>query len=158
MLDDTAERGDGRYYTADDTATLANALTSIVTTILSEDTTFTAPTVAVNAFNRTQNLSDLFISVFRPSGRTHWPGNLKKYRIRASDATIIDARNPPSRRSTPPPASSTRTRRASGLPRSTGAIVDVGGAANHRSRLTRAARVYTYLGGNDALTRHQQPR
>ena len=94
LLADTAERGDGRYYTADDTATLANALTSIVTTILSEDTTFTAPTVAVNAFNRTQNLSDLFISVFRPSGRTHWPGNLKKYRIRASDATIMDARTP----------------------------------------------------------------
>ena len=95
ILAETAERGGGRYYTADDTATLANALTSIVTTILSEDTTFTAPTVAVNTFNRTQNLSDLFISVFRPSGRTHWPGNLKKYRIRASDATIVDANGDP---------------------------------------------------------------
>jgi type IV pilus assembly protein PilY1 len=95
ILADTAQRGGGRYYTADDTATLANALTSIVTSILSEDTTFTAPTVAVNSFNRTQNLSDLFISVFRPSGRSHWPGNLKKYRVRASDATILDANGDP---------------------------------------------------------------
>jgi len=91
ILADTAERGGGRYYTADDTATLANALTNIVTAILSLDTTFSAPTVAVNSFNRTQNLSDLFISVFRPTGRTHWPGNLKKYRVRASDGAILDA-------------------------------------------------------------------
>jgi type IV pilus assembly protein PilY1 len=91
ILADTAERGGGVYYTADDTATLASALSSIVTSILTTNTTFTVPTVAVNAFNRTQNLSDLFISVFRPSGRAHWPGNLKKYRLNAGDATIVDA-------------------------------------------------------------------
>ena len=156
VLDDTAERGDGRYYTADDTATLANALTSIVTTILSEDTTFTAPTVAVNAFNRTQNLSDLFISVFRPSGRTHWPGNLKKYRIRASDATIMDARTPAQPAVDPTPASSTPTAQSFW-------------SADHRRRVlsTRAARptlipadpsrgVYTYLGSNRRADAHQQ--
>ena len=61
-----------------------------MTSILTTNTTFTSPTVAVNSFNRTQNLSDLFISVFRPSGRTHWPGNLKKYRLR-TDSVIVDA-------------------------------------------------------------------
>ncbi len=91
ILAETAARGGGRYFTAGDTATLASALTSIVTTIRSEDTTFAPPAVAVSAFNRTYNSSDVFISVFRPSSRMHWPGNLKKYRIRASDATIVDA-------------------------------------------------------------------
>ena len=91
-----------------------------MTTILAEDTTFTAPTVAVNAFNRTQNLSDLFISVFRPSGRTHWPGNLKKYRSAPSDATIVDAQRRSGRR----PGDRLllrRPRRASGRPTVDGA-------------------------------------
>ncbi len=66
ILADAAARGGGAYYTANDTATLATAMQKIVQAILTNDTTFTAPTVAVNAFNRTQNLSDLFVSVFKP--------------------------------------------------------------------------------------------
>ncbi len=89
VLAETASRGGGSYYTANDTASLAGALQQIVTSILTANTTFTAPTVAVNAFNRTQNLSDLFISVFRPSARVHWPGNLKKYRLTTA-STIVD--------------------------------------------------------------------
>ena len=88
-LSDTARRGGGNYYTANDTASLANVLSNIVTQILTKNTTFTSPTVAVNAFNRTQNLSDLFISVFRPAGRDHWPGNLRKYRLDALTGQIV---------------------------------------------------------------------
>jgi len=95
ILASTAARGGGEYYTAQDTATLSTALTNIVTEILGSDTTFTAPVVAVNSFNRTQNLNDLFISVFRTSGDVHWPGNLKKYRLRASDGVIVDVNDNP---------------------------------------------------------------
>ncbi len=76
----TGENGEG-YYLADNTATLANALTEIVSSIKDDATTFTSPAVPVNAFNRTQNLRDVFVSVFQPTGHAHWPGNLKKYRI-----------------------------------------------------------------------------
>jgi type IV pilus assembly protein PilY1 len=95
ILADTAARGGGEYYTANDTASLAGSLQQIVTSILSANTTFTAPTVAVNAFNRTQNLSDLFISVFRPSSRMHWPGNLKRFRLNATTSQIVDANGAP---------------------------------------------------------------
>jgi type IV pilus assembly protein PilY1 len=90
ILADTAARGGGAYYTADDTASLTTALTNIVTSILDTQTTFVAPTVSVNSFNRTQNLNDLFISVFAPSGNVHWPGNLKKYRLDPGSALIVD--------------------------------------------------------------------
>ncbi len=143
ILAQTAQRGGGRYYTADDTATLANALTSIVTAILTEDTTFTAPTVAVNSFNRTQNLSDLFISVFRPSGRTHWPGNLKKYRIRASDATIVDANNQPA--IDPATGFFADTAQSYWSGAVDGRVADVGGAAD-LIPLPANRIVYTYLG------------
>ena len=146
-LSQTAQRGGGKYYTANDTASLANAFSNIVTSILSTNTTFTAPTVAVNSFNRTQTLSDLFISVFRPSGRIHWPGNLKKYRMR-SDSVIVD--------STGAPAIDDATGFFKDTARSywsatlDGPNVEAGGAANlipgPASRL-----VYTYL-GSPALT------
>jgi type IV pilus assembly protein PilY1 len=146
ILAQTAQRGGGRYYTADDTATLAGALTSIVTAILTEDTTFTAPTVAVNSFNRTQNLSDLFISVFRPSGRTHWPGNLKKYRIRASDAMIVDANGNPA--IDPNTGFFSQTAQSYWSNVVDGRVADLGGAADLVPGSTNR-RVYTHLSGND---------
>ncbi|CAN5285946.1 PilC/PilY family type IV pilus protein [soil metagenome] len=88
ILANTAQRGGGEYHLAGDTSTLQIALTSIVAQILEEDTTFAAPAVSVNAFNRTQNLNDIYVSVFRPSTREHWPGNVKKYRVEAG--VIID--------------------------------------------------------------------
>ena len=81
LLASTAERGGGEYYLADDTASLTATLTEIVLNVLDDAQTFTAPAVPVNAFNRTQNLRDVFVSVFEPSNRVHWPGNLKKYRL-----------------------------------------------------------------------------
>ena len=43
----------------------------------------------VNAFNRTQNLSDVFVSVFEPDNRPHWPGNLKKYKLKNGKLTGV---------------------------------------------------------------------
>ena len=91
ILATTAARGGGEYYLAHDTASLSTALTEIVTAILDTNTTFTAPAVAVNSFNRTQNRNDIFISLFESSGEAHWPGNLKKYRLRAADGVLVDA-------------------------------------------------------------------
>ena len=49
---------------------------------------FAAPAVAVNTFNRTQNLNDLYLTTFAARQHLHWPGNLKKYRI--ADGNIVD--------------------------------------------------------------------
>src|SRR5881227_3020855 len=61
---------------------------NIVSNILKTSSTFTAPTVSVNAFNRTQTLSDLYVSVFQPSLTYHWPGNVKKYSVQ--NGVIMD--------------------------------------------------------------------
>jgi len=93
VLKSTAERSGGEYYLADDTTTLSSALTKIVVSILDDASTFTAPSVPVNAFNRTQNLDDIFVSVFNPSSTVHWPGNLKKYRLKGG--RFFDANDEP---------------------------------------------------------------
>jgi len=97
ILKRTAELSGGEYYLASDVKTLTAAMTDIVTNIFNRDISFTAPAVAVNAFNRTQHLNDLYISVFRATDKVHWPGNMKKYVIqdtRVKDANYNDAVDP----------------------------------------------------------------
>ena len=141
LLAATAEQGGGRYYLANDTQSLSRVLTNIVTAILETQATFTAPAVSVNSFNRTQHLNELFVTVFQPSQTLHWPGNLKKYRLRAEDATIVDANGRPAVDDTgffSPDAQSFWS------PEPDGQRVTLGGAAN---RLPSPAdrRVFTYL-------------
>ncbi len=90
----TAAGAGGSFYEAKDTASLTTALTNIVRTILDFNTSFTAPAVSVNAFNRTQNLDQIFVTVFNPSETYAWQGNVKKYRV-AAGGTIIDANSNP---------------------------------------------------------------
>lgn len=89
-LQHVAARGGGRYYSAADTAELSTAFTTIIARILEQSTTFTAPAVAVNAFNRTQNLNYLYMSLFKPATSYRWSGNIKKYRVTPT-GTIVDA-------------------------------------------------------------------
>ena len=60
LLKDTAEKSGGEYYLAEDVQSLTAALTDIVTNIFDRDVSFVAPAVAVNAFNRTQHLNDMY--------------------------------------------------------------------------------------------------
>lgn len=80
-LANAATASGGEAFQANDLPQLEGAFNSIVASVADTNTTFTAPTVAVNAFNRTQTLSDLYVAVFAPSTKRHWPGNLKKYTI-----------------------------------------------------------------------------
>ncbi len=81
LLSRTATHGGGTFYEADDASEISEVLTSIFIDILSTDTTFTAPAVAVNAFNATTHTDELFYALFRPEDKTKWGGNLKKYRL-----------------------------------------------------------------------------
>src|SRR5690606_30031114 len=97
ILREAAEESGGRYFLADDVETLALALLNIISDITSRSLSFTAPSVAVNTFNRTQNLNDLYMTVFSSRTNVHWPGNVKKYRVangQITDAQGLGAVNP----------------------------------------------------------------
>ena len=88
ILKETAERGRGSYFQANDIESLTLALLEIVDNVTDRSLAFAAPTIAVNAFNRTQNLNDLYLTTFTAQNRVRWPGNLKKYRIQ--NGVIVD--------------------------------------------------------------------
>ena len=140
----TAARGGGEYYTADDTATLSNALTNIITSILDTQATFTAPSVSINAFNQTRHTNEIFVGVFQPSSTAHWAGNLKKFRLRTSDSTIVDRNDLPI--INPITGVFVDTVQDFWSPTIDGGTVTAGGAAN---QIPAGRNVYTYFGNAD---------
>ena len=84
LLQKTANDGGGNFYEAQSVDQLYDVLSKIFRDILTRNTSFTSPTVSVNAFNRTQNLNQLYMSLFSPSYTYRWKGNLKKYQIGAN--------------------------------------------------------------------------
>ena len=82
-LKNVAEKGGSKNaYTATNSSGLVTTLQDIFNKVADDaNLTFTSPTVSVNAFNRAQNLNDLYVSVFSPNQTEHWDGNLKKYKL-----------------------------------------------------------------------------
>ena len=94
LLRSTAVRGGGRYYEANDAQTLQDAFDDIIRSVLTDNATFTAPAVTVDAFNRTRNLDDVYVSLFRPELNYRWQGNVKKFRVN-DEGEIVDANGAP---------------------------------------------------------------
>jgi type IV pilus assembly protein PilY1 len=46
---------------------------------------FTAPAIVTNAFDHTQTLSDVYVSLFRPDTRLGWARNIRKYRLEGGE-------------------------------------------------------------------------
>lgn len=90
LLGKAATAGGGKYYQANDAVQLAGAFDDIVRSVLETSSTFVAPGVAVNSFNRLNHFDALYYSVFEPDTRPLWEGNLKRYKI-SNDGEIVDA-------------------------------------------------------------------
>ncbi len=141
LLQETADDGGGRYYVADDAPSLTSALVQTVLEILDTSATFTAPSISVNAFNRTRNLNDVFVSVFESSGNEHWPGNLKKYALK--NGVIVDSQGNPA--VDPNTGFFANTAQSFWSAGTDGGNVELGGAA-HRLSNPSSRNVYTYTG------------
>jgi type IV pilus assembly protein PilY1 len=89
FLQEAARAGGGKAFVANDLSGLTSAIQEILGEILQRSSTFTTPSVAINALNRTQTIDELYVSVFRPEDSLHWPGNLKKYGLQSG--RIVDA-------------------------------------------------------------------
>ncbi|MEE9355516.1 MAG: PilC/PilY family type IV pilus protein [Methylococcaceae bacterium] len=97
-LEGIAAAGNGKYFPASSSAELVNAFTSIIADIESNPTSFEAPALSVNSFNRLYHNNELYFSLFKPDNSQHWGGNVKKYKVCEGDpedtcvrGEIIDA-------------------------------------------------------------------
>ena len=145
ILKNAAAVSGGDYYLADDVENLTLALLKIFEEANEQELAFTSPAVAVNAFNRTQNLNDIYMSVFRSEASYRWPGNLKKYRL--VDRVISDVNgNPAVDPLTGFFAETAKSFWTAGA--ADGQEVELGGAANQLPT-SASRRLYTNNGNSD---------
>ncbi|MDP2226452.1 MAG: PilC/PilY family type IV pilus protein, partial [Moraxellaceae bacterium] len=91
-LKDVAQKGQGEFFAASNSESLAASFQSIFSRIADTNGTMAAPGVAVNQINRSQHLDQLYYGVFKPEKTKRWPGNVKRYRLGLSGSTdaILD--------------------------------------------------------------------
>ncbi|MEW5754842.1 MAG: pilus assembly protein PilY [Pseudomonadota bacterium] len=98
LLLNTANKGGGKFYTATSTTDLADVFNNIIIDILAVNSSFTAPAVSVNAFNRSTHRDELYFALFLPSNDPKWYGNIKRFKLGTSDLIVdangVDAVNP----------------------------------------------------------------
>lgn len=145
-LTSIAQAGGGQYFSATSASDLVTAFQAIISSILDVDTSFVAPAVTVNTFNRLTNRNELYFALFKPNLTVNWIGNLKRYQLRENAAAgtpdIYDKNN------------NLAVDTASGFFKDTacsfwtatcpdGPAVELGGVA---SKMTSSRNIYTYNG------------
>ncbi|MCU8015580.1 rRNA (guanine-N1)-methyltransferase [Shewanella sp. SM72] len=91
LLAETAKRGGGLYFAAQNSLELQNALNDALSNILNIDSSFTSPSIASNNFDRTQTFDAAYYAMFLPGKGPRWSGNLKKLKVTA-DGTLVDSK------------------------------------------------------------------
>lgn len=71
----------GKYFNANTVDELVAAFQTITNDILQKDTSFVAPSIAANAFNRLFSRDEVYFGLFEPAEQPRWDGNVKKYTI-----------------------------------------------------------------------------
>ncbi len=81
LLKETAKRGGGLYFKAQDSVQLTNALLSALQDLEPSNDSLTSASVAANNFDRTQTLNAVYYAMFEPENGPRWQGNVKKYKV-----------------------------------------------------------------------------
>lgn len=81
MLKAMSDVGDGDYFNANTADELLAAFQAITSNIVQRSTSFVAPSIAANAFNRLFSRDEVYFGLFEPDTNTRWKGNVKKYAV-----------------------------------------------------------------------------
>lgn len=88
FLNQLAIQSGGGFYRAENSTELLDAFNTILRSVKDINATFVSPGVAVNQLNRLTHRDELYFALFKPAEGAIWPGNLKRYQLRAD--TVLD--------------------------------------------------------------------
>jgi type IV pilus assembly protein PilY1 len=74
-----SNHGRGQFYDAEKSVDLSSAISSIMSSINIQNTSFVSPVVPVSPENKTYTGSRIYMGFFMPNSGSYWYGNLKKY-------------------------------------------------------------------------------
>ncbi|MBL8482702.1 MAG: hypothetical protein JNJ60_10925 [Rhodocyclaceae bacterium] len=81
VLVNTAAKGGGQNYVAEDSRSLADALASAIAAIREWTPSIATPTVPAAAYSRADAGEDIYMAFFAPTNAQAWSGTLKKFKF-----------------------------------------------------------------------------
>ena len=93
LLQSTAANGGGKFYYCHDANDFSAALQSIIEEVLNKSTTFLAPTVPVSQMVKTESENYMYLGMFKPTEKSFWRGNVKKFGIATTNGTDGTGKN-----------------------------------------------------------------
>ena len=83
----------GTHHDASSASSLIEAFEDIVGVAQTEQNTFVAPAITVDSFSGLSHREDVYLGLFKPSARSNWQGNLKRYNYTGTPPVLKDANN-----------------------------------------------------------------
>ncbi|MEQ8428081.1 MAG: PilC/PilY family type IV pilus protein [Gammaproteobacteria bacterium] len=81
FIEDMATEAGGEFFPATTADDLVSVFETILTDVKSDPTSFVAPSLATNAFNRLLSRDEVYFGLFTPELNAAWDGNVKKYKV-----------------------------------------------------------------------------
>jgi type IV pilus assembly protein PilY1 len=81
LLERTAQHGKGRYFYCHNAQEFIIAMQKIIDEILAKSTSYVAPVVPISQMEKTSAGDRMYIAMFKPTMKSLWEGNIKKYGI-----------------------------------------------------------------------------
>jgi len=154
LLERTAKNGGGKFFYCHNAQSFIIAFQKIIEEILSKSISYVAPVVPISQMERASAGNRIYLAMFKPTPKSFWKGNIKKYGIAtANDGSIkvgdiIDANG-----SLVMDAENRIKDNASSYWSSEpdGEDVEKGGVGEILYKRTSSRKIYTYLGTNTSL-------
>lgn len=80
-LEETARRGGGKYFYVWSSQSFNIAFQTFIAEVLKASTSYVAPVVPISQMERTSSGNRMFLAMFKPTERSFWKGNIKKFGI-----------------------------------------------------------------------------
>ena len=94
LLQRTAAKGGGEYFTAENYSELKEAFDQIMSNIVEKNACYVAPVVPISRMNRVFAGDKIYLGFFKPQQSGRWIGNIKRYALE-STGTLLDVHSQP---------------------------------------------------------------
>ena len=94
LLQRTAAKGGGEYFTAENYSELKEAFDQIMSNIVEKNACYVAPVVPISRMNRVFAGDKIYLGFFKPQQSGRWIGNIKRYALQ-NTGTLLDVHGQP---------------------------------------------------------------
>jgi len=95
LMEDTARNGGGKYFYVWSSQSFDVAFQTFIAEVLKESTSYVAPVVPISQMEKTSSGNRLYLAMFKPTEKSFWKGNIKKYGIATANTGLLDKDNSP---------------------------------------------------------------